>query len=173
MENAARVKGQGLTLKMSLHSVSIQFSKNASQVPTTFPPLYVRVSHGSQSTSSSTVTLSELHHRSGNYVANWEAGSPPITVEFHRSADGAAVAPAELKFHLKIFSEKRQSHKSLASTTLHTADLNLAEVLTTERKQLMLSVGRNATAAIHNCELDVTFEYECREEQHLATPPGW
>lgn len=153
-----------LYLQTQLHSLSIHFEESAIQLLASCPPLYVRLSRGSQTVDSKQVTLSETSLGSCIYTADWDQLEVlPLIVTLSRDADTGEFGPKGLKFLLKIFSEGKSSHKTLASYTFDVASLNLSclDVVpsSVEGQRLECSIGKNATNAILSVTLDVTFHY--------------
>lgn len=172
---AEALSSEKLRLRMQahLHSLSIQFCKDSVQMPTTFPPLYVRLSRGSRFVESARVSLEESPPASGIYTARWEGDVLSIVLGLSRDVETGSFASKDVKFLLKIYSESKSSHKTLATCTFDAVQLNLAALdfmpSSTEKKILRLGVGKNATNAIKGVTLEVTFQFEFLKEEGISS----
>lgn len=153
-----------LQLQVSPHSVSIHFQPNTIALPASMPPLYLRVTRGSRSTESPQATLEEVVAGSMMYTATWPSCTLTLNVALNRHSVSGEFEAKEIKLHLKIYSEGKSSHKNLASCTYNINCLNLSALdfvaASSETRQISLSMGKFALAAIHSIVLEATFHYE-------------
>ncbi len=169
-----------LNLQAQLHSLTVCFERNAVQMLASFPPLYVRLSRGSQTVDSEQVLLSESSPGSCKYTARWgQTEMLPLSLSLTRDIESGEFGSKHVKFLLKIFSEGKPSHKTLASYTFDVASLKLSclDVVSSSKdgQRIECSVGKNAASAISSVSLDVTFHYSLMRNRFAhsweGTPP--
>lgn len=153
-----------LYLQVSPHSVSIEFQPNAVSLSASLPALFLRISRGSRATESTQATLQGLS--GSTYRASWMSSTLPINVVLSQDTASGKVERKEIKFQLKIASEGKLTHKSLAGCTYDISCLNLSALdytgVSSETRQISLNTGKSAAAAvaIRAITLEATFRYE-------------
>ena len=166
----AKSPKEKLNMHVQLHSLSVLFEQNTVHKLSSFPPLYIRLSRGSQSVESAHITLVESSPGSSTYTAHWDqVETLQLSLGITRDLESGEFGSKHLKFLLKIFSEGKSSHRTLASYTFDVASLNLSCLdiipFSKEKQTLECSVGKNATSVISSVTLDVTFHYSLMHDQ--------
>ena len=162
MAESINVQKQCLELHTQLQSLSVQFSSDVVHVPSSFPPVYIRMTRGSRSAESSKVHLIPSTSTPGMYTATWTEAILSMTLTVSRDVESEIFVSRDVKYQLKIYSEGKTSHKTLASCTFDVTSLNLesASYSSTEMQQLHFLVGKNAATAISDVVLEASFLYE-------------
>ena len=174
MAEGTNVQKQHLDLHTQLHSLSVQFNKGAVQIPSSFPPVYIRMTRGSHSADSSRVHLIASTITPGKYTATWTEATLSMTLTVSRDVESGRFVSRDVKYQLKIYSEGKTSHKTLASCTFDVTSLKLetANCLSTKKQQLQFLAGKNAATAITDIVLEATFHYEILPNQPTFSPEG-
>lgn len=178
-----------LCLQVSPHSVSIEFQPNSMSLSASLPTLYLRMSRGSRATESDQAILQEGLQGSTTFKASWKRSTLPLNLALSQDAVSGKYLCKEIKFQLKIASEGKAAHKSLAGCLYDVTSLNLSALdyvtASSETRQVYLSTGKSAaaTAAIRAITLEATFHYrflpndfDISMEQSLprkVSPPKW
>ena len=168
MDEVTTVQKQRLKLQTHLQSLSVQFKQNAVQTPSSFPPVYIRMTRGSRVAESSNVSLTASTTTPGMYSAQWEGSSLPMVLTVSKDVKSGKFESRDVRYQLKIYSEGKVSHKTLAGCRFDITNLNLQSVdysPSAEKQQLQFNVGKNATAAISDIVLEATFQYELLPDQ--------
>ena len=169
MAETPHVRKHKLKLQSHLHSLSVQFGSSTVQRLTSFPPLYIRLSRGSHSIDSANVSLVESSPEMCAYNAFWEGETLSLPIGMARQTVSGIFETKHLKLVLKIYSEGKSSHKTLASHNFDIASLNLSSLdvagSSKERQNLVFTIGKNAKTSIANITLDVTFQYSYLPDQ--------
>ena len=168
MDEVTNVQKQRLKLQTHLESLSVQFKQNTVQTPSSFPPIYIRMTRGSRVVESSNVPLTASTTTPGKYSAQWEGSILSMVLTVSRDVKSGRFESRDVRYQLKIYSEGKASHKTLASCRFDVTNLNLQSAdcsPSAEKQQLQFSVGKNATAAISDIVLEATFQYELLPDQ--------
>ncbi len=174
MDNSTK---EQIYLQTQLHTLNVRFEQDALQMLASFPPLFVRVGRGSQTADSEPVALFESSQGSCTYTAVWDQMDIlPLSLSMTRDRLTGEYGTKHVKFLLKIFSEGKSAHKTLATYNLDVADLNLSSLdfvpSSKEGQRIEFSVGKNALSAISSITLDVTFYYSPIDNRFAHSPPS-
>ena len=168
MDEVTNVQKQRLKLQTHLQSLSVQFKQNTVQTPSSFPPIYIRMTRGSRVVESSNVPLTASTTTPGKYSAQWEGSILSMVLTVSRDVKSGRFESRDVRYQLKIYSEGKASHKTLASCRFDVTNLNLQSAdcsPSAEKQQVQFNVGKNATAAISDIVLEATFQYELLPDQ--------
>lgn len=166
MATFSATKKRKLYLQISPHLVSIELQPQAASLSASLPDLFLRVSRGSRATETSPVKLQQGLTGPTTYRASWSNSSLPLNLVLSQDETSGKFQGKEIKVQLKIASEGKSSHKSLASCTYDVTCLNLSTLhyvsASSETRQMSLSTGKSAAASAAICAitLEATFHYE-------------